>query len=68
MLHACEMLSCNIGNYLIKCQSERYIIIIIIIMIIIIIINPVFPGPGDQEIVGWCPARDSLISWEEDPL
>ena len=23
------MLSCNIGNYLIKCQSERYIIIVI---------------------------------------
>ena len=32
------MLSCNLGNYLIKRQSERYIIIMIIIMIIIIII------------------------------
>ena len=27
LLHACDMLSCNIGNYLIKRRSERYIII-----------------------------------------
>ena len=31
------MLSCNIGNSLIKRQSERYIIIIIIIIIILIL-------------------------------
>ena len=38
ILHACGMLSCNIGNYLIKRQSERYTIIVFITIIIIIII------------------------------
>ena len=28
------MLSCNIGNYLIKCQSERYIIIAVKIILL----------------------------------
>ena len=27
LLHACDMLSCNIGNYLIKRQSGRYMIV-----------------------------------------
>ena len=30
LLHSCVMLSCNIGNYLIKRQSKIYIVISII--------------------------------------
>ena len=30
LLHVCDMLPCNIGNYLIKRKSERYIIVILL--------------------------------------
>ena len=39
-------------------NSKMQNIILITIIIIIIIINP-----RDQEILGWCPAGHSLISW-----
>ena len=43
----------------------KTIIIKIMMMIIIIIITIISPGldPRDHEILGWCRARDSLISW-----
>ena len=46
------------------CHVSILIILLLIMIVIIIIIIIIISW--DQEILGWCPVGDSLISWGEE--